>query len=73
MNSERKAKKRAILDLKTIDEYNNYMNNIKLSDEQRMIADMAFINGYDYRYIGDKLGYSERTIKAKMLKILSKL
>lgn len=73
MNPELRAKKKALINIRTIEEYNSFMDKIKLSDEQRKIADMAFINGYDYRYIGDKLGYSERTIKAKMSKILSKL
>ena len=73
MNFERKAKKHALLNIKTIEEYNNFMNSKKLSDEQRQIADMVFVNGYDYRYIGDKLGYSERTIKSKVSKILEKI
>ena len=73
MNSERKAKKHALLNIKTIEEYKNFMNSRKLSDEQRRIADMVFVNGYDYRYIGDKLGYSERTIKSKVSKILEKI
>ena len=73
MNPELRAKKKALINIRTIEEYNSFMDNIKLSDEQRKKANKAFINGYDYRYIGDKLGYSERTIKAKMSKILSKL
>ena len=59
--------------IKTIQEYNNFMDSKKLSNEQRQIADMVFVNGYDYRYIGDKLGYSERTIKSKVSKILEKI
>lgn len=73
MNSERKAKKHALLNIKNIEEYNNFMDSKKLSNEQRQIADMVFVNGYDYRYIGDKLGYSERTIKSKVSKILEKI
>ena len=73
MNSERKAKKHALLIIKTIEEYNNFMDSKKLSNEQRQIADMVFVNGYDYRYIGDKLGYSERTIKSKVSKNLEKI
>ena len=59
--------------IKTIQEYNNFMDSKKLSNEQRQIADMVFVNGYDYRYIGDKLGYSELTIKSKVSKILEKI
>lgn len=73
MNPERKAKKHALLNIKTIEEYNNFMDSKKLSDEQRQIAYMVFVNGYDYRYIGDMLGYSERTIKSKVSKILEKI
>lgn len=73
MNSERKAKKHALLNISNIEEYNNFMDSKKLSNEQRQIADMVFVNGYDYRYIGDKLGYSERTIKSKVSKILEKI
>ena len=73
MNSERKANKHALLNIKTIEEYNNFMDSKKLSNEQRQIADMVFVNGYDYRYIGDKLGYSERTIKSKVSKNLEKI
>ena len=73
MNPELRAKKKALINIRTIEEYNSFMDEIKLSDEQRKIADMVFINGYDYRYIGDKLGYSERTIKSKVSKILEKI
>ena len=73
MNSERKAKKHTLLNIKNIEEYNNFMDSKKLTNEQRQIADMVFVNGYDYRYIGDKLGYSERTIKSKVSKILEKI
>ena len=47
MNPELRAKKKALINIRTIEEYNSFMDNIKLSDEQRKIADMVFINGYD--------------------------
>lgn len=73
MNEERKAKKRAIQNIRTIDEYNAFVSNLKITDEQKEIMHMIFVKGYDYRLIGDKFGYSERTVKAKVRKILDKI
>ena len=45
----------------------------KLTDEQRTIADMIFLNGYTHEQIANQLGYSTNTIKHKVQKLLGTL
>lgn len=73
MDEKRKDKKRFVRQIRTKSEYEAYMSDLKLTDEQRIIADMVFLNGHDYSFIADTLGYSEVTIKHKMRVILDGL
>lgn len=66
-----KSKKKYLKSIRTISEYNSYLEDIKITSEERKIIDMVFLNGYSYLQIGDELGYSESTIKHKMRKILN--
>lgn len=73
MNPTRKNKRKEIKSIKTISEYNEYIDSLKLTDEQKELMYYVFVNGYDYRLIADKLGVSEATIKSRMRKLLEKI
>lgn len=70
MNPKHKNKRKEIKSIKTISEYNEYIDSLKLTDEQKELMYYVFVNGYDYRLIADKLGVSEATIKSRMRKLL---
>ena len=70
MNPSRKDKRKEIKSIKTISEYNEYIDSLKLTDEQKELMHYVFVKGYDYRLIADKLGVSEATIKSRMRKLL---
>ena len=44
-----------------------------LSDSEKDLLRMIYIDKYDYRFIGDKYGLSESTIKKKHNKLLKKI
>lgn len=74
MNKDYLYKKRRIKSIKTKEEYNRYKDSLNLTEEQKLLFDAVFMHGYDYNYIADNiLNCSERTIKSKMKKLLSKL
>ena len=49
------------------------MNKSMISDEEKELMRLHYIQKKDFRFIGDTLGYSEASIKAKHRKILKKL
>ena len=73
MNHARKNKRKEIKSIKTISEYNEYIDSLKLTDDQKELMYYVFVKGYDYRLIADKLGVSEATIKSRMRKLLEKI
>ena len=73
MDERRREKKTFVRNIRTKSEYESFMSDLKLTECERKIADMVFLRGCDYRYIGDALGYSEATVKRKMKRILDML
>lgn len=49
------------------------LDNCTLSDEDKEIIKMHYVQGKNLAYIGDILGYSEAAIKKKHKRILSKI
>lgn len=71
MNDKNKTTRQRLKDIKTKREFLDLLDEVKLTDEERLIAEMVFLKGQSYGFIADTLGYSERTVKAKMRKILN--
>ena len=71
MNKKRKETRQRLKDIKTKREFLDLLDEVKLTDEERTIAEMVFLKGQGYSFIADTLGYAERTVKAKMRKILN--
>lgn len=62
--------------LKSIPKVSTFMellDSCTLSDEDKKIIKMHYVQGKNLSYIADMLGYSESTIKKKHKKILYKL
>lgn len=71
MDEHRKERKKAIQNITTVSEYHSYMDKFKLSPRERMIADCVFLKAMSYIEIAEQIGYSERSVKRAMKRILS--
>lgn len=73
MSSEHIKTKRKIKEIASINTFNDLINACTLTEEDKEILRMHYLQGKDFRYIGDVLGFSESTIKKRHKKSLSKL
>ena len=71
--SEHIETRKKIKDIADISSFNSLLNATTLSDTDKKLLQLHYIQGKDFRYIGDMLGYSESTIKKKHRKILRKI
>ena len=60
-------------DIPLIETFEALLNKSMISDEEKELMRLHYIQKKDFRFIGDTLGYSEASIKAKHRKILKKL
>ena len=65
--------RKRIQSIADISSFNDLLNKSTLSDEEKLLIELHYIQAKDFRYIGDMLGYAESTIKKKHRKILAKL
>ena len=65
--------RRKIKDIADISSFTDLLNKSTLSDEDKLFLQLHYIQGKDFRFIGDMLGYSESTMKKRHQKILAKL
>ena len=56
-----------------ISSFTDLLNKSTMSDEDKLRLKLHYLQGKDFRYIGDMLGYSESTIKQRHRRILKKL
>lgn len=56
-----------------ISSFTSLINSSTLSDIDKQIVVLHYIDEKDFRYIGDMLGYSESTIKRRHKKALMKI
>ena len=65
--------RRRIQSIADISSFEDLLNKSTLSDDEKLLLKLHYIQGKDFRYIGDMLGYAESTIKKRHRKILAKL
>lgn len=65
--------RKKVKEIADISSFTSLINSTTLSDTDKSILRLHYIDHKDFRYIGDMLGYSESTIKKKHRKILAKL
>lgn len=65
--------KHKIQEFSSYDDFYALINSCIMSDEDRQILKMIYIDDKNLAYIGDILGYSESTIKSRHRKLLKKL
>ena len=57
----------------TVSRFDDLLEQVTLSDEDKEILRLHYLKGKDFRYIGDMLGYAEITIKKRHVKALKKI
>lgn len=67
---ETRNKLKEIVGIKT---FSDLLDRCIMSEEDRRIMELHYLQDKDLRYIADLLGYSEGTIKKRHRKVLKKL
>lgn len=67
------ATKHKIQELSSYTDFYALINSCIMSDEDRDILRMIYVENKTLSYIGDILGYSESTIKSRHRKLLKRL
>lgn len=65
--------RKKVQEIADISSFNDLINRTTLSDIDKQILVLHYIQEKDFRFIGDMLGFSESTIKKRHKKILVKL
>ena len=65
--------RRKLAEIAEVDSFYTLINKTTLTPEDKHILTLHYINGYDLRFIADRLGYSESTIKRRHRKALVKI
>ena len=65
--------RKKVKEIADISSFNDLINRTTLSDIDKQILVLHYIQEKDFRYIGDMLGFSESAIKKRHKKILVKL
>ena len=73
MPSEHIEIRHKIKDIASITTFNELLDSCTLTDEDKELLKMHYLQGKDFRYIGDVLGFAESTIKKRHRKALRKL
>lgn len=61
--SEHIDTRRKLKEIPLISDFESILNLCTLSDEDKEILRLHYIKQKDFRYIGDTLGFSEKTVK----------
>lgn len=73
MASEHIKTRQKIQDIAEIASFNELLDACTLTDEDKELMRMHYLQGKDFRYIGDMLGFAESTVKKRHRKALQKL
>lgn len=65
--------RKKVKEIADISSFNSLLNSTTLSDIDKRILVLHYIDDKNFSYIGDMLGFSESTIKKRHKKILAKL
>ena len=71
--SEHIDTRKKIKDIADVSSFRKLINSAMLTSEDKHILELHYIAGFDFRLIGDALGYSESTIKRRHKKALAKI
>lgn len=73
MSSEHIETRKKIEDIPSVSTFDNLLDSSTLSEEDKHIMRLHYIEDRDFSYIGEELGYSESWLKKRHRKMLKKL
>lgn len=73
MSSEHIKTRNKLKDIPTVTSFNELIENCTLSEEDKELLRMHYLQEKDFKYIGDMLGFAESTAKKRHRKALQKL
>lgn len=73
MSSEHIKTRNRIKEIASITTFNDLIDACTLTEEDKELLRLHYLQGKDFRYIGDKLGFAESTVKKRHRKALQKL
>lgn len=73
MASEHIKTRQKIQDIAEISSFNELLDACTLTDDDKELLRLHYLQGKDFRYIGDMLGFAESTVKKRHRKALQKL
>ena len=65
--------RRKLKDIPNVSRFDDLLAQSTLTDEDKTLLRLHYLQGKDFKYIGDMLGYAESTIKKHHARALSKL
>ena len=73
VDDQRKQTRQQLEDIPSIERYLTLMERAKLTDNERKVCDMHYLQGWRLIDIGEELGFCERQIRRFHQKALKKL
>lgn len=73
MSSTHIETRRKLKEIYDVCTFRQLLDTVTISQEDKELMNLHYIEDKDFRFIADQLGYSEATIKRKHRKILKKL
>lgn len=73
MSSEHVKTRNKIKEIASITTFNELIDACTLTEEDKELLRLHYLQGKDFKYIGDKLGFAESTVKKRHRKALQKL
>ena len=73
MPSKHIETRRKLMAIADINDFLGLLDRCVLTEEDKTLMKMHYIDGKDFRYIGDALGFSERCVKERHRRIVSKI
>ena len=65
--------RKKLQEIPLVADFEAVLNRCTLSEQEKEILRLHYIEKKDFRFLGDKYGYTERTMKDKHKKILQKI
>lgn len=73
MKASRKAARDKLQSIKTVEELQNYLDELTITDDQKHIALLALVKGWSRQQISNETGYSVRQVGKLLEKVYDKM
>lgn len=73
MNKRHNETRRKLKEIASVKEFESVLDRCTMTEDERQMMILHYIQGKDFRFIGDTLGFSESSIKRKHRKVLAKI